>query len=313
MGGHTFIVPAFQESAFVLTTIGLRQGFAWKTIPNLPVGNAGTVNVSTSGIAQTLDGGVHLTDWLGLTGGVGAYALTGSSAKSLVSFGGEYLYGAQLGLAGRIARFEKTHTFLGAHVGAAVATGRLLSIRSLAAAIARDSPGNLNGVVNGDLASTVLTPITTTSLGGSLNFAQTITRAVGVQAQLGVAFLGASTQPYDFATRSTASASTSSIVPGGAIAVGVDGASQHLPLTAMLEYAIQFPRTKDETGGTSSHTQHVFALGAYYTARKDLQIGLVASEKLNLEPVSGVTPGGGYAASDRPSVFAIEAVARYVW
>ena len=52
--------------------------------------------------------------------------------------------------------------------GAAVqATGRILSVRSLAAAIVRDSPADLAGVVNGDIANTVLTPTSTTSFGGS--------------------------------------------------------------------------------------------------------------------------------------------------
>jgi hypothetical protein len=194
-----------------------------------------------------------------------------------------------------------------------VATGRLVSIPALASAVADSSTSNLGDVVNGDIANTVLTTVTSTSLGGSINVAQAVTRAVGVQAQLGIAFPGTSRQPYDVRAHGTTDARSSSTVPSLALALDF-GAAPHLPVSGMLEYQIAFPRTKDEGGTTSSHTQHVIALGVYYSARKDLQLGIVPSAQLALEPVSGTAATrGAYAPSDRPSIFALEALARYVW
>jgi hypothetical protein len=141
-----------------------------------------------------------------------------------------------------------------------------------------------------------------------------LSRAFALQAQVGLAFAGASLTPYDVGRGTTIDQSISTTLPTIALSLEADGASSHVPFAGMLEYQIGFARTKDDTSGTStSRTQHILALGGYYSARHDLQIGLVFSAQLALEPVTGVTPGGQAASSDKPSIYAGEVVFRYVW
>jgi hypothetical protein len=315
MGGHTFLVPALQESAFVLTTVGLRQGFAWKSIPAFPAGGLGRTTLTLSGVTMNADLGVRLVDWLALTAELGAFVMTGSNVRSLVEYGGEHLYGGGIGLAAKIARFEKTKTQLGAHVKGRFESGRLITERSLVGAlVAGGGPGSVEEVAQGPSGNLLLSPETVTRFKGSLNLAQAINRTFGLQAEVGLGFVGTSIQAYDLGNQAGVEQTFSTTIPTIAVALGADGTTSHVPLAALVEYQIGFARSRDDsTGSTSSRTQHLLAVGGYWSGRRDLQVGLVASAQLGLEPVTGVTGAGAAAPSDKPAIYALEAVARYVW
>src|SRR6185295_5691121 len=65
VGHHTFPFPVLQEPAFVTTNVSLRHGGGYVRAGNLPLGDAGSVTVTSAGLEETLELGIAFTEQVG--------------------------------------------------------------------------------------------------------------------------------------------------------------------------------------------------------------------------------------------------------
>src|SRR5271170_1930641 len=66
IGDTTFMLPAWAESAFVLTEFGLREDIEYESIPNFPVASIGRYNLSWVQFQETVAVAIRATSFLGV-------------------------------------------------------------------------------------------------------------------------------------------------------------------------------------------------------------------------------------------------------
>jgi hypothetical protein len=277
------MLPVFQPSAFVVGEAAVRAGVQYRSIPNVPAGG-GALNLQALGPTSGAEIDVKLLEWLAIETSLGGSSLTGANARSVAAFGGAYDYGVGAGLGARVVRFDRTHTQLAAHLAASASAGKLLALPDLA------------GV--------------TTAVAGSLALGQAVSPAFGVQLSLGLAYAFTTASPADTPDITLTSSVTT---PTIGFAASWDFAPGRSPISGLAEYVLALPSNHDLTGARTARANHTIAFGAFYAARKDLQLGLVGSAQLALDPMLGQDAGGALAPSDRPTAVGAQFVFRYLW
>src|SRR5882757_4500358 len=66
LGSTTFLLPALEDSAFVLTEFGIRQGITYQQIPKFPVGSFLQYRLAWVSFDERIDLGLRIFDWLGV-------------------------------------------------------------------------------------------------------------------------------------------------------------------------------------------------------------------------------------------------------
>jgi hypothetical protein len=63
----------------------------------------------------------------------------------------------------------------------------------------------------------------------------------------------------------------------------------------------------------TSLAHHLLALGAYYWARPDLQVGPIVFGEFGLPEIRGVDNDGNPARSERGKAVSVQLMMRYIW
>jgi len=91
------------------------------------------------------------------------------------------------------------------------------------------------------------------------------------------------------------------------VAFGVN--PSEFPVAFLAEYRTAAQDDHDPT----SLAHHLIAVGAYYSARADLQLGPVLAGEFGLPPVQGFDANGSPAASNRGTAFSAQLMMQYFW
>ncbi len=312
LGDHQFIFPTFVEAAFVSTYLGARVGAATNQIANLPFGRLGRVDIENVRFAEGIDFGIRLFDGVGIFGTLAGIANVATNARSLVIRTGQYELTARGGAIVKLLRTDETLLSLRARVGAG--RGANFTLVSLLSSLTETPVAAVEDVVTGSLDQFLIVPFSRFNWGGSLALAQAFSPAFSLQASLGLTVGSTTLKPFDPFLDSRRDLDFSSLTPALGVALAGDARTVGVPLALMLEWEIARPRTTNEQNDrTQSLTQNTLAAGLFYSGREDLQTGILAFAELGLEPISGFTPTGEPADSDKPRIFGGTLTLRYVW
>src|SRR5690242_4285719 len=129
--GHVFLFPTLQSSALVTTHFAMREGVARLEVPDFPLGRLGNRDLVSTGLRQSLEFGLGVTNWLGVWVRADGTITTGTRPITLLEDGADFLWTGEVGGAVRLFRFESTGTQLTARIAAARGKGNELSLVSL--------------------------------------------------------------------------------------------------------------------------------------------------------------------------------------
>ncbi|MBJ6760127.1 hypothetical protein JGU66_05090 [Myxococcaceae bacterium JPH2] len=314
LGGQTFIFPILQQTAFVTTHVGIREGVARYSVPQLPAGQLGAFDVTLTGFQQTLDLGLRVTPWLGLTGFARANVVSGVNAASLLASGASFELLGELGVVGRVLRVEETGTQLSVRGHFGLSNERGIQMLPLVDAIVNSPQPTVGSVVDGNLSQLLLLPKTEKTAGGGFFVAQALGTWFSLQASASAEYAWQKRKPFDVSLGVRSDQVTHAVRVDLALAAAVDFQPVvHVPVGLMGEYALRTGSQqelvrKDRTLGLST-----MALGLYYTGRPSLQVGLGAVATLSAEPLQGLGAEGRDQESDKPTLTYAQLILRYIW
>ncbi|NTX13893.1 hypothetical protein HUA74_17800 [Myxococcus sp. CA051A] len=311
---HTFLFPMLQGSAFVTTNVGIREGLARYDVPDVPVNELEPRDVLLTGIQQTLDLSLGITDWLGFTGFGRATIITGSNADGLLASGASVDLVGQLGGVVRILRSDTSGTQLSFRANYGYNRGREITLLPLISAIV-DSPGvTVGGIIDGDLGQLLFVPRKESSTKGGLYVAQSFGRVFSLQASGAAEYAWQTRRPFDSVAGGRFEQNTHALRVSLSLAATLDiYPVTAVPLAVMGEYV--FRTGFQERVGQDDRTlkDSTAALGIYYSGRANLQLGLGAVRTFNAEPHPGLGARGRTLESGEPSLSYGELILRYVW
>jgi hypothetical protein len=311
--GHVFLVPTLQDSAFVTTHVGIREGFALFEVPDLPVGRFGTRDITLSGIQQSLDLGLRLTDWLGLFGFGKALLITGTDQTSLVVDGASVDFVGQAGAIVRLLANETTGTQVSLRARASRRHGQEVTVHPLVLALIETVPLTIADVSDGVLGRLILVPTSETSVGGGAHAAQYINRYLSAQASVSMERGWITREPFrtDLARRASDDADVLTVQLAAALAL--DFSSLFAPVSLLGEYMYRLgERTHDRRPDVDLGAS-TLGLGVYYVGRPNLQLGVGGVVTLSAEPRPGVGAEGESDFSGDPTLTYVDLILRYIW
>ncbi|MGI5864178.1 MAG: hypothetical protein ACOX6T_19280 [Myxococcales bacterium] len=312
LGDHQFIFPTFAETAFVSTYLGARVGVSYNQVSNLPFGRLGRVDVANLRIAEGIDLGIRLFDGVGIFGTLAGVASVSTNARSLVIRTGQYEVSGRGGAIVKLLQTDETLLSVRANVGGA--RGANFTLVALLSALTEAPIAAIEDVISDGLDEFLIVPFSRFEWGGSVALAQAFSPAFSLQASAGVLVGSTTLKPFSPLLDAREDLDFNSLTPALAVALAGDARTVGVPLALMLEWEISFPRTTNELNDrTQSLTQNTVAAGLFYSGREDLQTGVLAFAELGLGPITGFTPTGEPADSDKPRLFGGTVTLRYVW
>jgi len=311
--GHVFLVPTLQDSAFVTTHVGIREGFALFEVPDLPVGRFGTRDITLSGIQQSLDLGLRLTDWLGVFGFGRAVVVTGTNQASLAVDGASVDFVGQAGAVVRLLANETTGTQVSVRARATRGQGREITVQPLVLALIEAAAATIADVSDGDLGRLILVPTSETSVGAGAHAAQYINRYLSAQASISLDRGWETREPFriDLDRRAGDDADVLSVQL--AAALELDFSSLFAPVSLLGEYMHRIGERTQEGRPDIDLGASTLGLGVYYVGRPNLQLGVGGVTTLSAEPRSGVGAEGESELSGDPTLIYVDLILRYVW
>ncbi|PTL82576.1 hypothetical protein [Vitiosangium sp. GDMCC 1.1324] len=314
LGGHNFLFPMLQQSAFVSSYVGLRSGAAVYDVPDLPIGRLGTVDVSLTGYQQTLDLGVRLTRWLGLWGQARGTLYAGLTVGSFLSDGANFQAGGDGGLVVRLLHLDSSGTQLSLRGGGGYQQGRELSLFTLVTSIL-DTPGaTLEDILRGRLGELVTVPTSEYSANGGLFLAQALGGSVmGFQASASATRIWRSRRPFDSVLGDRVDQYSTSTRVDLAAALSADFKPLGVPLALMGEYLFTAGYQSEVALARTNLNTSSVGLGLYYSGRPNLQFGLGGVAVLHAESRIGRDSDGNPAKSGRPTLYYGQLILRYIW
>lgn len=315
---HTYIPPQLQQTAFVTTHFGVRQGVTIFVVPEVAL-DFGEDELSAGGFTQSFDLGVKLTDYLGLYGTLSGTVVSGIDAASAFEIGAELEGGFELGAIVRLARFEPIGTQLSLRLWGGMAVDNDFNIVQFVEAGGEATSDQLVSVRASDALSLLVTPSRVASYGGSLLLAQTLTTQLGLQASFSMRGLHTTARPFDLPKDRRVDETADELQVGGALALSFDLQSWNVPIALMPEYQVlyQSVQTEDDAGKVNelTYASHYAALGLYYTGREHLVLGFGAILALNLEQdrLEWNAANGTPKTSGTPTKRIGNFMLRYVW
>lgn len=312
--GHTFLFPILQQSAFVTSHVGIREGLARYDVPDVPVNDLEPLDVHLTGIQQTLDLSLGITDWLGVTGYGRATIITGTNADGLLASGATVDLIGQLGAVARILRNDTSGTQLSFRAHYGYNRGREITLLPLVNAIVNTPQITVGGIIDGDLGQFLFVPRKESSAQGGLYVAQSFGRVFSIQASGAAEYAWQTRRPFDSALGGRFDQDTHALRVFLSLAATLDiYPVTAVPLAVMGEYVFRtgFQERVDQDDRTLKDS--TAALGIYYSGRANLQLGLGAVRTFNAEPRPGLGAGGRQLESGEPSLSYGELILRYVW
>jgi hypothetical protein len=311
--GHTFPYPGLQETAFVTTHFGVRQGFAFLRVPDLPLGQAGTFDLSATGLVQSFDLGVKILDWLGVFVVGDGQLVTGVNVPSLVLTQNSFTAHAEGGAIVRVARVESSGTQIAVRASGGAGIGRGVSVLNLISGIASAQNVDATKVLTTGIGQYLLIPESSYTFAGSLHVAQPVAPVLGLQAAFEARRKADTQSPYDPKAGANVDQTTYTTALNGSVAVSLDGAPAGFPLALQPEYELSVSFASDGAGNSQTLVSHIVGAGIYYTGRRDLQVGIAGAMLLGLPTVQGVDAANRPADSGSPSLYYGQFILRYIW
>jgi hypothetical protein len=304
LNGHKFMYPATFDSALVETTFGTRTMVRTENVNDVPVGTF-RVDVSSLGVRETAGLEVAFGEcWSVGLAGFGQF-VAGTSARGLATQGAIYAYGGLLSGALRVARIESSGTQISVRVqGFGIQGGARFTLLPLLV-IARNDPRSLPElIVNvGDVSTT---PTSWYGFAGGVQLAQAITPALSMQAAFRLEIRRFRQSPF-IPGRGRVDVDSTGVLPVVGAAFGVS--PPDFPISFLAEYRAAAQDDDDPT----SLAHHTVAVGGYYSARPDLQLGPVLFGEFGLPEIHGFDNAGNVLGSDRGTAFAGQLMMQYIW
>ena len=337
LGRHSFLLGTFTPSPLVNSHVGVRAGMEYQQVPGyvqLPsLTNTGPqqVELRTLNVAETIDFGVRLFDFLGIFGEGYGKARVGANINTLLGTGADYTYGGKLGAVLKLFRLASFQLSASAQAGyySGQSAGILALFQDLNV-IAREAVQEVqqNPVIDINRAverlntafrtatADLLTPFEGLTYGVSINVAQAIGPYFGLQASAGYYAEAATYRPtrYDTATGGplTQEHTVSTQRPSFSVAMDFDASPLGVPFALLVEYR-GTPTSVTDTQAVQevyeSSFEHLVALGFFYSGRTDLQLGLTSYSVYGQLP----TLHAGPTTSGKPLDLALQLVFRYFW
>ena len=324
--GHTYIEPATQDTAFLTSYVGVRQGLAYIEVPSFPVLADTRKDLHVFELNERIDFAIRILPWLGVfMEGDGSIA-TGLDTDSIVFGNSAYSVGARGGPVVRLYRSRETgsQVTLRGYIGGAY--GNALTVPSFLEGVlvraneeaqtvpttAQQAGQRATQAVE-QLSNALLSETTSSRWGVSAHYAQTIVPMVGLQTSLGYERAHATLDSYDPNLQYTTESRWHDNTIRFGTAVSIDGYHIKVPIAVLLEYALE--KTYRTIGEDSSHvpSEHFFGAGLFYSGRTDLQLGFSAFTRRNLKAQDVTTIDGAHIKTDVPNEIYGELVLRYVW
>jgi hypothetical protein len=312
--GHTLLFPTLQQSAVVSTHVGIREGLAEVKAEQLPLGQLGPRDVSFTGLQQTIDLSLRFTPWLALYLDAQGQLLLGTNGISLLQRGAAFTKSADAGLAFRLLRKEDSGSQLTARVFGGVSSGRDVTVLPLLLSAVNQPGATLGQILEGNATDFLIVPTESRSFGLGLHFAQVFSRAFSLQASVAARRTTLTESPFDVVLGANVEEDLRTFRLNTGLALTYDFQAHGVPVALLGEYLFALGNRSGGSGGLSDDIQSsTVALGVYYSARPNLQLGATVVRLLNAEPLLGTTPEELPAESEKPSLSYAQLILRYVW
>jgi hypothetical protein len=297
--------PATFDSAIVETTFGTRTSARYQRIDDLPIGPF-KLSVNALGVQETAELGIAFGEKWGIGVAVVGESLVGVSAESLATQGALYSYGASIAGAFRLFRIDSSGTQLTVRAeGFGLQGGGRLSLLPLLVAIRNQPQAVLNEIASS--GRFLVTPASWWGFAGSVNLAQAFSSTFSLQASFRLDVKRFTESPFIPSQGGRVDISSTGWLPQ--VGVGFGANPPGFPVSFLLEYRAAAQDVHDPT----SLAHHTLALGGYYSARYDLQVGPVISGEFGLPEVFGFDADGNLAASQRGKAIAGQLKMQYIW
>jgi hypothetical protein len=310
---HVFLVPMLQDSAFVTTHVGIREGFALFDVPDFPVSVLGTRDVQLSGIQQSLDLGVKLTDWIGLFVIGRAIIVAGVDRPSLIVDGATLEFGASGGVVGRVFKSDRAGTQVSLRAQVAYANRHEVTLQPFVQAVVEAASPTLAAIIANSLGNLILVPVDETSVRGGVLAAQYINRFLSAQGSVMFERGWETREPFLLELGERASEEGDNFRIRFALAAELDFSRLRVPVSLMAEYLFIHGERSDTEGRDVDLGSDNLGIGVYYVGRPNLQLGLGAITSLSAEPRQGLAENGEPALSGEPTLSSIDLILRYFW
>jgi hypothetical protein len=331
IGDTTFLLPALQDSAFVLTEIGLRQGVEYESIRDFPIASLSRVNLSYLQIDEWLDVAIRVTDWFGVYGEGSASGSIGVNSPSLLFSGTGWAFGGKGGVVFRLVRSEATRSQLALRVYGGESGGRSLDLIDFFGALATRGlnsveqifanihdldqlpqalKNQLTRLADENYSNIVLVRESSKYAGASLHLAQGIVGPLTLQASVGVERDWGSDMPFDPTTNGYVTLTSRDISINFDGVASVDFSRWHVPIGISTEYSVT--KAYGTLSNTSVYLPSVQYMGGglFFTGRRGVQLGALMFTRRNLKPVAGFDTD---AESEKPVDYTGQLVFRSLW
>ncbi len=182
--------------------------------------------------------------------------------------------------------------------------GARFSLLPLLVAV-RNQPGNIVDEI-GSYGKFLTIPSSWWGFSGSVNLAQAISPVFSLQASFRLAFRRFTQSPFVIGL-GRVDVSSSGWLPQAGVAFGVNPPG--FPVSFLAEYRTAAQDIHDP----SSVAHHVIALGVYYSARPNLQLGPIVFGEFGLPEVRGFDANGIETSSERPKAISGQLMMTYFW
>ncbi|MFP2924350.1 hypothetical protein ACLESO_03860 [Pyxidicoccus sp. 3LG] len=314
LGGHIFQFPILQQTAFVTTHVGIREGVARYDVPDLPLGRLGSRDILLTGVQQTADLGLSITPWLGLTGFARGTIITGTNTASLLADGASVELLGQAGAVVRIWRNEASGTQVSARALYGFSDGKEITILPLVTGILNNPLLTLEEVVNGNTGQLLVVPFSEHSLLGGGYLAQSLGRTFSLQASATAEYAWRTREPFNAESGERIVQEPQALRVNFTAALAADFyPTLGIPVAVMGEYLFQTGSEEEIGRPDRTLSSSTVALGVYYSGRPNLQLGLGAVATLNGSPRSGIGEDGEPVESGDPTLAYGQLILRYIW
>lgn len=314
LAGHTYVFPILQQSAFVTSHVGIREGLALYDIPDVPVNDLQPLDVTLTGVQQTLDLSLSITDWLGIAGFGRATIITGTNADGLLSSGATVDLLGQVGGVVRLFRSEHSGTQVSVRANFGYDKGREITLLPLINAIVETPQVTVEQIINGSLGQFLFVPSEETTANGGVYAAQTLGRMFSLQGSALAEYAWQKRRPFDRILGDRLEQKTHAVRFFFSLAAALDlYPTTSVPVAVMGEYLFRTGRQEELGRSDRTLKNSSLGLGVYYSGRANLQLGLGAVVMLNGEPQRGYGDEGSQQSSGDPTLSYGQLILRYVW
>lgn len=322
LGGHTFVRPVADDSAFLPTSLGFRQGVVIVDAGEVatPLGKKG---IGTAAAIESLDFNVRVVEWLGIAARADLSAVVGASEVALYSVPSSVAAGLRFGPVVRVLDIERSATRLTLRPYATVSAGALVdashvlpSLRGRILAETLDPPTDARDAIvralalENDLVAASVTPLRRFGFGGSVHVAQALGPHFGLQLSYGIRRERILARPFELTTRARPDVALVGVTHAVTAALTFDAIRAGIPVGLSFESVLTAGTVAREgaRSGDALDTVVLFGPGLHYTGRKWSQIGAFFGFERGLSPYETL-----YGTSTRPRAYYLQLTLRQIF